>query len=182
MPSKLRQAEPVLNFCGADIFTAYDPPHALVAEAALLPPSSAGDPKPASMPSPTQDPDARATIASKGSTTTLRPAVVPTVDQPKATPILPPNSNNETSTPKQTSNDPAASETLPSGAKASPEHANQPSDLNQGSDPTMGSDSEHSSDPDQGSDPNQGSKSYGNPEEGTSTSKSNLPPQTLRCL
>lgn len=182
MPSKLRQAEPWLNFCGAGLFTAYDPPHALVTEAALLPPSSAGDPKPAPAPSPTQDPDARATIAGKGSTTTLRPAIVPTVDQPKATPKLPPNPSNKDLTPEHTSSDPAASDTLPLGAKASPEHANQGSDTQQGSDPTKGNDSEQSSDPDQGSDPDRGSKSYGNPEEGKSTSKSYLPPQTLRCL
>ena len=112
MPSKIRQAHPWLNFCGDAIFTAYDPPHALGTEAALIPPSSAGDPKLASLPSPTQDPGTRATVVGKGSTT-LRPAIVPTVDEPTATPNPSPSSNKFNLTPDPQSNDPSASETSP---------------------------------------------------------------------
>ena len=179
MPSKIRQAEPWLNSCRGDFFIAYDPPHALVPRAALLPQSSASDPRPTLVPSPTQDPSPRATVAGKGSTS-LRPAIIPTVDQPKATPNLPPNTNPKKLTPESHSNDPAASNTLPSGAKASPKNANQGSDSKHGSDPTKSSDSEDSSGTDQGGDPNQGSKSIGNPQGTARPSKSYLPPQMTR--
>ena len=138
-------------------------------EAALLPPSLAGDPKSASMPSPTQDPGTRASIDGIGSTT-LRPAFVPTVDHPTATSKPPPNSNHNKLNPEPQSNDPPASEDSSSGAKSSPGYANQ------GSDPTKSNGFEHSKDPELGSNPNQGNRADGDPEDAVSSSKSCLPP------
>ena len=193
MPSKLRQAGTWLNFCGDGYFTAYDPPHALVPETALLP-VSAGDPKPVSVPSPTQGTVTRATVNSDGST--LKPAIIPTMDQPKATPNPPPTDNGKPG-PSSQSKSPAASDTPPSDSKASQGSSNQGSDSQKGSDPNQGSDPKQDSNSQQNNDPNQGSKSIpgdrpdqgddskpgsktnSNTEKSTNPSKSHLLPQAL---
>ncbi len=197
MPSQINQMGGWLRFCGGVFFTAYDPPHALVTEAALLPPTSAGDPKSAPAPSPTQDPAAGATVAGKGST--LQPAIVPTVDQPKATKSPVPISNDGTTSSDPQSKDPAAQDTSPSESTPRPGQYNQGSDPDhgsissqgsgskvdsdpkkggngyQGSDSKQAGDSKQDSDPNYSSDPNQdGSPNHMNPEPGTDPSKSYL--------
>lgn len=170
MPSKLRQAQPWLNFCGAGLFTAYDPPHALVTEAALLPPTSAGDPNPVSVPSPTQDTGARITVSGDGSI--LKPAIIPTVDQPKAT-SNPPSTNNGDPNSGSQSKKPAASDTSPSDSKASPGSPNAGSDPEKSSNPKQSSDPKQKTDSSQGSDPKQDSNSQQNtdPNQGGNSNK-----------
>lgn len=170
MPNKLRHAQPWLSFCGDAFFTAYDPPHALVTEAALLPPTSAGDPKPVSVPSPTQDTGARATISGDGSIP--KPAIVPTMDQPKATPNPPPTKNGDPS-PMSQSKNPAASDTSPSDSKATPESPNVGSDPKKGSDSNQGSDPKQETGPDHGRDPKQHSNFQQNtdPNQGSNSNK-----------
>ena len=157
MPSKLRQADPWLNFCDGLYFTAFDPPHALVTEAALLPPTSAGDPKPVPVPSPTQDPGTKANFADKVST--LKPAILPTIDEPQATLRLSSAFINGKLSPNPQSNNPAASDTSLPDSKASLGYSKQGRHSIQGDDPNQTSVAKHGSDPDQSSDLNQGSNS-----------------------
>ncbi len=191
MPSKIKQLGGWLRYCDAGFFTAYDPPHALVTEAALLPPTAAGDPKPAPAPSPTQDPPAGATVAGKGST--LQPAIVPTVDQPKATKSPVPISNDGTTSSDTQSIDPAAQDTSPSESTPSSGQYNQGGDPDHSSISRQGSGSKVDSDPKKGGNPKQSSDSkqaggsrqdsdpnyssdpnHMNPEPGTDPSKSYL--------
>lgn len=165
-PSKLRQMGGELEFCVGDFFTAYDPPYALKTEAALLPPVSAGDPNSAQVPSPTQDPGAGATVASIEST--LKPAIVPTVDQPKATITSTPIPDDKRPSPDLPSGDPAAHFTSPSKSTPDPGNPKPGSSSDDDGDPNHSSNSNHGSDPSQDgnhdqdgnaeheSDPNQG--------------------------
>lgn len=159
-PSKLRQMGGELEFCVGDFFTAYDPPYALKTEAALLPPVSAGDPNSAQVPSPTQDPGAGATVASIEST--LKPAIVPTVDQPKATITSTPIPDDKIPSPKLPSSGPATHDPSPSKSTHDPGNPKPGSSSDDDSDPNHSSNSNHGSDHDQDgnaeheSDPNQG--------------------------
>ena len=153
MPSKINQLGGWLRYCGGGFFTAYDPPHALVTEAALLPPTSAGDPKSTPAPSPTQDPLAGATVS------TLLPAIIPTVDQPKVTKSPVPISKHVSTNSDPQSKAPAAQDTSPSESTPTPGYYNQGSVHNQGSVSSQGSGSNEYSDPSKGTNPNQSSNS-----------------------
>ena len=86
LPSKLKEMVPWLSHCGNEFFTAYDPPTALKAGAALAAPSLSNDPQAPSwtpVPTPTLDTGARQTVDASASVPV--PANVPTLRQPMAT-------------------------------------------------------------------------------------------------
>ena len=86
MPTQLKQRIPWFSFC-QNVFTAYEPPHALVRATAFGPdPTPAGNARAQPLtpvPSATLDPGARKTTAGAGSVPPLPDT--PAVERPKAT-------------------------------------------------------------------------------------------------
>ena len=103
---KLPPVNPWFQFCAGRLFTAYDPPHALVTAAALLPSTLLGRPKSVPVPSPTQDP--RVIVPITSDSPTLTPGSFPIVDQPNVTQNPAPNRNNASPHRDSHSDDPAA--------------------------------------------------------------------------
>lgn len=134
LSEKLREIDPRLSSCKANFFTAFDPPRALMPISALLPAESAGEPKPALVPSPTDGFGARETIPGQGAA--AKPPSVPTVDQPKETIDSAPILTNESPATQHHSDDPAKNSIFPPQEQYSPGDPN--TDNNQGSSPKSG--------------------------------------------
>lgn len=101
---------------------------------ALVPAETAGEPKPAPVPSPTDDFGARETIAGQG--VAAKPPSVPTVDQPKETIDSAPILTNESPATQHHSDDPAKNNISPPQEQHSPGDPN--TNNNRGSSPKSG--------------------------------------------
>ena len=116
MPSQLKQKYPWMSYCTDGLFTAYDPPSALVTVSAIAPPIPPGDsnaPSSAPVPTSTIDSGIRQTVGAEGSIPV--PASIPKVDQPKATINTTPNPpQKEGSDPGPLPNKPATHTSSPS--------------------------------------------------------------------
>ena len=135
---KLPPVNPWFQFCTGRFFTAYDPPHALVRESALLPSIPPGHLKPAPVPSPTQDPRVR--FPNTSDSPTLTPGSVPIVKQPKVTQKMSSSQSNARPNRYPHSDDPAAHKSMLLQARPSPgyseqdSHSTQASNLNHSND------------------------------------------------
>ena len=172
MPSQLKrkliQEYPFFSSfpsCIDGFFAAIDPPHALRTEAFLLPPLSPNDPKPAPVPSPTQDPRPGETPAQRS--LVLMPAGVPTVEQPQTTIMFAPSPNHGEPVAGPHRNDHGPYDVLPPDSIPSVRHPNQGSHPNQGNDPKQDSNSKQTN---------------RNLEQVKDPSKSYLPPEKLSAI
>ena len=180
LKDKLIQISPRFSSCTADFFTAYDPPHALMPAAELVPVAvptpttgGVGHPNSAPVPSPTQD--ARFTGKSAGSGgPKLLPPIVPVVDQPKATMAPGPIQDDGGPDPGHGFIEPASHNASPIPSQNSP--GNIDTNHNKEGDPVRGSS------PDQDNDPRQSVESNLNSNQDSYPSKKDLLPQTVLAL
>ena len=167
VPQKLTEMNPFFKICTAFLFTALDPPQALVSESAVLPPVAPSYPKPAPVPSPTQDPGARDPIITAITDPVPGhvfwfPGVVPTAPFPPATITPATISDQGSSKTKLQPDDPTAHNVSPSLFRPSPV------------------DTKDSSDPKQGGDPQQSSETGMESGQKLDPSKPYLPPKVLK--
>ena len=153
MPSQLKKKVPWFSYCEGALFTAFDPPSALKAATALVPPLPPSDPIShtwAPAPSPTIDPGTGHTVGA--GTSSPEPAKIPTVDQPVAT---------NTAAPIPPKQEDPNSEAQPDNTANQESSQSQPNKVDPNSDTKEGNDPQQSSDPRQGTSLEQGSGSGG---------------------
>ena len=144
VPQRLTEINPFFAICTALLFTALDPPSALITASAVLPPVPPSSPKPAPVPRPTQDPGAKDPIITNildpvpGHVFEF-PGVVPTGPLPPATVTPATTSLHGTSDPKTQPNDPTAHMISPTQPQPSQEYAKPVSDPKQSSESSVNS-------------------------------------------